>query len=248
MEIIAHRGASDDAPENTLAAARLAWAQGADALECDVRLTRDGRLAVIHDADLRRVAGRRRTVAELTMEELRGIDVGAWKHPAFRGESVPELDAVLVSAPAPRRIFVELKGGAALVPELARVVRRTAFGCERLVIISFQLAAVADAKRVLPEAEVCWIVERPWHGAPEIGSLVDIARAARLDGLDLEYRLAPDARAVQQVHAAGLRLYVWTVDDPHRARRCAEWKIDGLATNRPAAIRAELERGSRAPG
>src|SRR5687767_10257607 len=86
MQFIAHRGASHDAPENTLAAVRLAWAQHADAVEVDVHLTRDGRLAVIHDPDTQRTAGVARVVAQSTLAELQLLDVGRWKASRFAGE------------------------------------------------------------------------------------------------------------------------------------------------------------------
>ena len=86
-------------------------AQGADAVEIDVHLTRDGRLAVIHDPDTRRTAGAATRVSAATLEELQRLDVGAWKSAAFAGERVPALDEVLALVPAGRRIFVEVKGG-----------------------------------------------------------------------------------------------------------------------------------------
>src|SRR3954466_7120047 len=118
MQIIAHRGASHDAPENTLAAARLAWAQHADALEVDVHLTRDGRLAVIHDPDTRRTADVARAVAESTLAELPQLDVGTWKDRRFAAERIPALEDVFAVVPDGKRVFVEIKGGPEVVREL----------------------------------------------------------------------------------------------------------------------------------
>ena len=91
MDIIAHRGASHDAPENTLASVRLGWAQEADAVEVDVRQSRDGHIVVIHDAHTRRTARVKRLVRAQTLDELRALDVGRWKHPRYAGEKVPTL-------------------------------------------------------------------------------------------------------------------------------------------------------------
>src|SRR4051794_3938882 len=99
VEVIAHRGASHDAPENTLAAIKLAWQQEADAAEFDLHLSRDGKLVVIHDADTRRVAGVDKRVAEQTLAELRRLDVGAWKGPRFAGERIATLEEVLATVP-----------------------------------------------------------------------------------------------------------------------------------------------------
>src|SRR5262249_38764427 len=100
MEIIAHRGASHDAPENTLAAMRLAWAQGADAIECDVHLARDGELVVVHDPDARRTTGVALEVARASVAELQQLDAGRWKDARFAGEKIPTLDEVLALVPA----------------------------------------------------------------------------------------------------------------------------------------------------
>ncbi len=286
MEIIAHRGASHDAPENTLAAARLAWAQSADALECDVQLTRDGRLAVIHDHDTRRLAGVTGRVAEITLAELQRLDVGRGRGPEFAGERIPSLEALLAVTPPKRRVFVELKGGPELVPPLVsalnlgssgkpgwsngadetaegtaavpRVVQETArrqvaaphssklpglgqVGPERIVVIAFDLAAVAAAKQALPAAEACWIVGyKASAPADWLGELIAAARSLGLDGLDLEVRFPIDAPAVERAHAAGLKVYVWTVDDPARGRQLAVSGVDGIATNRPGWLRAAL--------
>ncbi len=88
-EIIAHRGASHDAPENTLAAMRLAWDQKADAVELDLWLSKDGRIVVLHDRDTKRVGGSAIPVAEQTWAEIGRVDVGAWKDPRFKDERIP---------------------------------------------------------------------------------------------------------------------------------------------------------------
>ncbi|MDP6721144.1 MAG: glycerophosphodiester phosphodiesterase family protein, partial [Pirellulaceae bacterium] len=93
--IVAHRGASYDAPENTLAAFRLAWRQGADGIEGDFYLTKDGQIVCIHDADTKRTAGVSRQVAKSTLAELRELDVGRWKDEEFAGERMPTLQQVL---------------------------------------------------------------------------------------------------------------------------------------------------------
>src|SRR6185369_848081 len=87
--LIAHRGASRDAPENTLAAFRLAWQQGADGIEADFRLTRDGRVVCLHDASTGRTAGVDLAVAEASLEELKRLDVGGWKGARWAGERIP---------------------------------------------------------------------------------------------------------------------------------------------------------------
>ncbi|MES2695932.1 MAG: glycerophosphodiester phosphodiesterase family protein [Verrucomicrobiota bacterium] len=242
MDLIAHRGASHDAPENTLAALRLAWSQDADAVEVDAHLTSDGRLAVIHDPDTRRTARVERLVAEMTLGELQRLDAGSWKAPMFAGEPIPALDAALLLVPAGRRIFVELKSGPEAVPELVRCLIRSRLNPAQVVVIAFDFEVARAAKQQLARCEVCWLLERDSEaGRLEWKEIVRRARAARLDGLDLKAEWVDrESELVAQTHAAGFKLYVWTVDDAPLARRLAAAGVDGITTNRPAWLRAGL--------
>ncbi len=238
MKLIAHRGASHDAPENTLAALRLGYAQGADAGEVDVHLSRDARIVVHHDADTGRSAGLRQAVAAQSVTELRSLNVGQWgkwNGSAF-AEKIPLLREVLALVPAGRRLFIELKVGAEILPELERVIRASGLAPAQLALITFDLATARAAKLRLPSLEVCWIAEPP----VSLDALIQQAKAAGLDGLDLSYKFPIDAAFVQKAHAAGLKLYTWTVDDPAVARAQRAAGVDGLTTNRPAWMREQL--------
>src|SRR5262249_52335116 len=125
MDIIAHRGASLDAPENTLASARLGWEQGADAVEVDVRQSRDGHIVVIHDAHTRRTARVRKRVRAHSLAELRALDVGRWKHRHFAGERIPTLNEVIETVPPGKRLFVEIKSGPECLPQFVDTVKRS---------------------------------------------------------------------------------------------------------------------------
>src|SRR4051812_19492852 len=123
--LIAHRGASFDAPENTVASLRAGYEQGADAGELDVHLTKDGRLVVIHDADSGRTGGRKQPVAEQTLDELRTLNAGQWGkwHGSAFAEKIPLLAEILAIIPPGKRLFIEAKVGPELVTELERVIR-----------------------------------------------------------------------------------------------------------------------------
>ncbi len=261
MKLIAHRGASHDAPENTLAALRLGFAQGADAGEVDVHLSRDARIVVHHDADTGRTTGRKQALAAQTADELRALDAGQWGRwsgSAFT-EKIPLLSEVLALVPAGRRLFIELKAGTEILPELEQVIRASGLAAAQLPLITFDLAVAQAAKSRLPAHEVCWIVDYRWEGfytptqsatkpssrdvkslPPTIDDLIKHAQTNGLDGLDLEYKFPMDAAFVQKVHAAGLKLYTWTVDDPAVARALAAAGVDGLTTNRPGWMREQL--------
>ncbi|MFO0871181.1 MAG: glycerophosphodiester phosphodiesterase [Pirellulales bacterium] len=243
VELIAHRGASHDAPENTLRALRLGFEQQSDAGELDVWVSRDGVPVVIHDADTKRVAGVPRKVSEQTLAELQALDVGSWKGAHFAGERIPTLREALAIVPAGRRLFVEIKCGVEGVPAILRVLQESAMPAPQLVIISFSSAVVAAAKQARPDLHAYWIVawKKDKEGRePRIEQLIEQARRSSADGLDLSDHPQIDAEVVSQVRAANLRLYVWTVDDAAAARRLARLGVDGITTNRPGWLREQL--------
>jgi glycerophosphoryl diester phosphodiesterase len=245
VEIIAHRGASYDAPENTLASIKLAWEQKADAAEFDVFLTKDGKIVVIHDKDTKRTAGVEKVIAETTLAELRTLDVGRWKDPKFAGEKIPTLDEVLATTPAGKQVFIEVKCGPEIVPELDRVMTTSGLKSEQLVVISFSADVVAAVKKARPDVQVYWIVSlRPRKGEqpPSAESLIERAKAIRADGLDLSASETLDREYAEKVKAAGLKLYVWTVNDLDVARRMVEIGVDGITTDRPGWLREQLAR------
>jgi len=247
VEIIAHRGASHDAPENTLAAVQLAWQQQADAVEVDVRLSKDGQLVVIHDANTRRTAKVGRKVSDQTLAELRSLDAGRWKGRQWSGERIPTLDEVVATIPEGRRLFVELKCGPEAIAELTGIIRRRGQPPARINAISFSRAIVRQLKAELPELEACWICQfrRNWKTGrrlPGIDELIAIAQKAGLDGVDLNARGPVNARTVRKLKDAGLNVYVWTVDSPAQARKLVAAGVDGITTNRPGWLRQKLDQ------
>ena len=252
MEIIAHRGASYDAPENTLAAVRLGWEQGADAVEIDCRMTHDGRIVMIHDPDTRRTASENLVVRDTTFAELYRLDVGRWKGAAWIGERIEPIEAVIETIPRNKRLFVEVKCGREINEALLKTLRSAPCPPESFAIISYDLAVVEGVKRAMPKV-AAYLVARFEHDqsrdvwSPTVGELVELARGAALDGLDIQSRSYVDKAFVATVRAAGLDTYVWTVDDVVDARRLIVAGVRGIATNRPQQIRSELSKPDRTP-
>jgi glycerophosphoryl diester phosphodiesterase len=245
VEIVGHRGASFDAPENTVASVRLAWEQKADASEFDVYLSKDGQIVVIHDATTKRVAGVDRKVADQTLDELRRLDVGKWKNAKYAGEQIPTLAEVLVTVPAGKRVFIEVKCGPEIVPELDRVLKTSGLRPEQTAIISFSDAVIAAAKKARPDLKAYWIVSiRPKKGAKSRTAENLIARAKEIhaDGLDLSADPALDRAYADKVKAAKLGLYVWTVNDVATAKRMIEIGVEGITTDRPGWLREQLKK------
>ncbi len=244
VEIIGHRGASHEAPENTLASFQLAWEQEADAVELDIRLTGDGHAIVIHDANTKGATGASKVVAEQPLAELRTLDAGRSKGPQWRGEKLPTLQEAVAMIPEGRRLLIEIKCGPEVLPVLEQVITASGKRPEQLAIIGFGDETVRLAKLRLPRLQVYWVVSlkrgRKPAGASAIEDLIAKARAMGVDGLDLEAGPQIDAAMVRKVHQAGLQLYVWTVDDPELAVRLVVAGVDGITTNRPGWLRERL--------
>ena len=238
FKIIAHRGASDLAPENTLAAAELAWRLGADAVEVDVRLTRDKRIVVIHDETTDRTAGRHLEVATTDSSQLGLLDVGRHKHPKFAGERIPYLEEVLETVPPDRQLFVEIKCGPEIVAPLVDTITDSGKRSQ-VVIIGFDLETVRAAKAALPDAPTHWLCDKRVFASYE-RSIAEQAKAGGVDGLDVHWT-GLTRRFIRAVKAAGLKLYVWTVDDPAQALHLAAMGVDGITTNRPDRLRRRNE-------
>jgi glycerophosphoryl diester phosphodiesterase len=247
VEIIAHRGASFDAPENTLESFQLGWQQQADAVELDIMLSKDGRIVVIHDKDTKRLAGVDRPVVEQTWTELRMLDVGRWKDPRWTGTRIPEFRSVLDSIPAGKRLYIEIKSGSEILPELKRELAAAKRPAEQTVLIGFSARTMADAKREFPNLLAYWIVDikpNAKSGKPPLTAeeLIQGAKSAGVDGLDLSAHESIDAAFGKKVLDAGLKLAVWTVNDPQLARKMIQSGVQGITTDRPGWIREELKK------
>jgi len=243
IEIIAHRGASCDAPENTLASVELGWKQGADAVEIDIQFSKDGHIVVIHDDNTHKTAGVRKKVCAQTLAELKQLDVGRWKHPKWTREKIPTLAEVFATIPDGKRLFVEIKCEADCIPQFVETFRSSGKKPEQIVPIGFSLDTMRQLKRALPELETCLIADfkrtlRGW--SPSAERLIAQAKEAELDGLDVSGKGPIDAEFVRKVHDAGLRLYIWTVDSPKLARKLATAGVDGITTNKPGWLRSEM--------
>jgi glycerophosphoryl diester phosphodiesterase len=233
VRVTAHRGHSRAAPENTLSAIRKAIESGADYTEVDVRQTADGVIVLLHDRDLKRVAGLSRRVDELTYDEVRQLDVGSWFDPGFAGERVPTLAEAIDLCRGRIKMNIELKffgPDRRLAEAVARQVRELDFESDCLVT-SFDYEALREASRHNPRLRTGLIVA---HALGDVGRLDVVALSVRADFLSDE--------VLRAAHHLGREVHVWTVNDARQMTRMMKRGVDNIITSDPdLAIRVRDE-------
>jgi glycerophosphoryl diester phosphodiesterase len=241
---VAHRGASSVAPPNTLAAVLKAHELGADGIEFDVRLSADGLPVVAHDATVTLPSGRAARVADLTLEVLKGIDVGGRFGPAYRGERIPTLEELLRCASGSLLMDIELKTAEALD---AGLVRATVAEVERVgtsgdvLISSFNPLALLQARRAAPHIPVALLGTRRFLRPPLLALLAALMQA---DALHPEHSTV-GPRSVAQGRRRGLRVHTWTVDDRDEMERLIDLGVNGIITNVPGLLGQVLQARRR---
>lgn len=231
--VIAHRGSSAAAPENTLAAFRLAIEQGADVVELDVQEAADGEVLVVHDSDLMKVAGDPRKIWEATAAELREIDIGSHAGPQFAAERVPTLAEALAVCKGKTHVIVELKSyghDQRLEERVAAIVEAAGMEAD-CSFMSLDHYMVGAMKRLRPKWRVGVLA------AKALGDLTSLDA----DFLAVEVRMATP-RFVRRAHRANQDVYVWTVNDPVWMLSSMSRGADGLITDRPDVARRAVAR------
>lgn len=247
--ILGHRGASALAPENTLAAFARAIADGADGIEFDVRLSRDGIPVVIHDDTLKRTGLMDRLVSDLTAAELQQVDVGSWfarRSPqspnSFSGESLPQLSQVFdLFSQLAGVLYVEMKcetqEGPALAAQVVRLIREYELS-DRVVVESFDLPSIQAVKQADSGIRTAALFEpKLSHPISTLRRLkmVDRALEIQADEIALHYTLAAGA-VVESARKRGLEVVVWTVDEPSWIARAKSLGVKALISNNPGRM------------
>ena len=265
IPVIAHRGASEDVAEHTLAAYQAALDQGADGLECDVRLTADMHLVCVHDRRVNRTSNGRGVVSTLELAQLNELDFGSWKAPVTETESpdlrrdgahrvltLERLLRLVVEHPKPVELAIETKHPtryAGLVEEhLVALLDRFGLAHPRIGerspvrVMSFSPLSVRRIRKMAPSLDTVLLLDRVPLRLRD-GSL---PKGVRIAGPGIHIlRVHPEY--VARLHEMGNRVHVWTVDQPSDIDLCAELGVDLIITNRPRQVLQRLGRGT-APG
>lgn len=235
MILTAHRGESYVAPENTLAAFKLAWDWGAEATELDVHMSKDRKIMVMHDSHTGRTADKDLVIKETEASELRKLDAGRWKGEEYAGEKIPFLEEALQQLPPGKTLLVEIKCGVEALP-LIRDIFDASGKRSEVISISFSLDVVTESKKIMPDVETLWI--RGCEKDPQTGErisysaqLIQTALDRNLDGLNLEYHTMTQEYA-DTIGDAGLILWTWTSDDPEIVKQQLAYHTARFGTNR----------------
>jgi glycerophosphoryl diester phosphodiesterase len=245
--IVGHRGASHDAPENTIASYKLAIEQGADGFEGDYWLGSGGHVMCLHDDNTKRVGGKELSITKSPFDELRALDIGSWKDAKWQGEKIPTFDECLAAVPAGKLFFVELKSGPEVVKPIAKIIAKSSVVPDQIVFISFHADAIAAAKKEMPHIKALWLCgfEKGKKGElpPSAEKVAATIKRIHADGLDAQ--AVPDyvnAEFIEKLKKLGVNEFsVWTVDDLAIAKFYSDLGAWSITTNRPGWLREQLK-------
>lgn len=247
--IIAHRGARDEAPENTCSAFERALTYPIHGIELDVQMSRDGGMVIHHDWTLRRLSGDKRNLFEMDREELAALDWGGWFDPDFAGEPMPMLDEVLRRLGPRTRWMIEIKSHPAeqasgrigrLTEKVLAVIdaHARAIGPDRLHVLSFDPEVLRHAARLAPQWR--YVLNLPQR-ASDAGIMGNDKGTSHLWAVDQQIgKLSADL--VQWAHGAGLKVFTYTCNTPRQVRKAMDLGVDAVITDRPGWLCRYFQR------
>ena len=247
--ITGHRGASSEAPENTLAAFNKAWQIGCDAIEGDFRLTGDEHIVCIHDSNTERTTGIDKEVSQTSLRSLQALDFGTWKDVRYSGETCPTLAQVLLTVPTHGQIFIELKTGPEIVGPLATCLKESSLPTNKITLITFNKNTAKRCRMMFPDIRIHWLTNFKRHAthpdawtpsADQIAATLDQLGA---DGVGLQAnRDVLTKRFLSQLRKQGVtEFHIWTVDDPDDANFFVREGAYAVTTNRPKQIKEHID-------
>ncbi|WP_139958547.1 glycerophosphodiester phosphodiesterase family protein [Flavicella sediminum] len=247
-KIIAHRGASFDAPENTLPAIQLAWKQQIHKVEIDVHLTKDHQIVVIHDANTKQTSSYSSEVKDETFADLRNLDVGAWKGKKWKNTRIPNLTEVLASIPDFGTLIIEIKCGKEIVPFLKKALQN--IPVHQIEFICFNFDVICLLKKVLPQHKALWLLdldytEQTKKEVAHVDTYIQKAKENNLDGLNIWAGEIATKQFIQRIQEANLLVYIWSTNTLKTAQRFLDCQVDAITTDRPKWLLDKLQENEK---
>jgi len=243
--VVAHRGYSGVAPENTLTSARAAIKAGASGSEFDIRTTRDGHIVLMHDLAVNRTTDGKGKIAELPFAKVRKLDAGSWKDKKFAGEKVPTLEetlAVFKGSGCIPVIEIKVKG---ITKRVVDAVRRADM-LDNAAVIAFDGNVIREVRELEPKLHCYWLWSKDLSGTAEQQAAKIIREAAKhkTNMVDLHYGML-SAEIVEELKRRGMKVWCWTVNDPMVMDALMRWGVEGITTdypNRTLRLMKEIEK------
>lgn len=235
VKIIAHRGASYIAPENTVASSKLAWKLGTDAVETDIYLTKDNKIICSHDANTKRASGQDYKIAETNSDVLRKLDVGSFKDLKYKGEKMPFLEDLIKVMPKGKELVVEIKCGKEVLPYLKSTIQR--YGKNKVfTFIAFDLETITAVKKLFPYCSCYWLSSN----AELVQQKLSLIPEAGLEGISLSFNIINED-IMRQAKNLNVEVCSWTIDDPEEAKRLISLGVNTITTNRPGWLTDQIK-------
>jgi len=243
--LIAHRGESYLAPENTLSAIKLAWEYGATAVEIDIQLTRDNEIVVIHDKNTKRVGNLNMNIKKSLLKELKTIDVGAFKNSKWQGEKIPTLSEVLETIPPKGKLIIEIKCGVKILEPLRNLLQNASVYNYQIEIISFNRKVLTEFKKLMPQYTMLLLLDLDyyWPACLLISNTtrtINRVLKGKLDGVNVWAGKKINKSYVQAFKKHNLLVYTWTVNDFETVPYLIEFGVDGITSDRPSWLKSKL--------
>ena len=251
--IIAHRGASGEAPENTMVAFKLAWELGADGIEGDFHLTRDGHIVAIHDKDTNKVTkGKNKLIVKKTsLKELQGLDVGSWKNEKYSKARIPTLEDVIDSLPEGKKFFIEIKCGTEIMKPLIKVidlkVKERPILKTNISFISFDKDVIKSCRTQWPDIEANYLesykkIKGISKWAPNENEVFRLLKLSLASGIGTQAnKEVLNPKFIKRLRLNQLSFHCWTINDIETARHFRDLGVDSITTDFPKRIREGLK-------
>lgn len=243
--IIAHRGASYLAPENTLASVNLAWELDATHVEIDVKLSEDNEIVVFHDDTTKRYNQIDQKIDQYTFKELSTIDVGVFKGDEWKNEKIPTLTQVLNTIPKNGTLVVELKDGPEMIPALEKLYQEYLTIWQQLEFISFNFDAICAVKKAFPKNKSLWLLDLDYDEQTAKSSLPTIeiiqkVKENHLDGINIFAGEFANKTFFKTIQKENLIIYMWTINTVEHAKKYLDFHPDAITTDRPKWLQQQL--------
>ena len=251
--IIAHRGASGEAPENTMVAFKLAWELEADGIEGDFHLTRDGHIVAIHDKDTNKVTkGKNKLIVKKTsLKELQGLDVGSWKNEKYSKARIPTLEDVIDSLPEGKKFFIEIKCGTEIMKPLIKVidlkVKERPILKTNISFISFDKDVNKSCRTQWPDIEANYLesykkIKGISKWAPNENEVFRLLKLSLASGIGTQAnKEVLNPKFIKRLRLNQLSFHCWTINDVETARHFRDLGVDSITTDFPKRIRDGLK-------